>query len=83
MVAVHNVGIEGFRWSDIHCERIINEKYDLYCVFTIETEDSVISEFQKALDKVKESGKWQKRVDFYYGKSNAEAMKVKNATLAK
>lgn len=71
VVAVHNVKLEGFSWSDIHCERIINDNYMLYYVFNIETEDSIISEFQKALDKVKESGKWEKLVDFYTGKSYA------------
>lgn len=69
IVAVHNVRLESLSWNDIHCERVLNDKYSLYYAFNKETEDSLISEFQKALDKVKESGKWENLYNFYYGKT--------------
>lgn len=67
VVAIHYAKLNGVNWNDIHCEYVLNDKYSLYYVFNKATADSLVEEFQQALDKVKESGRWKKLIDVYYG----------------
>lgn len=66
--AAHNAHLEGYAWDQIECAYVLNDKYKLYFAFNRQTPDELTRSFQKALDTVKEKGKWQKLVNLYTGR---------------
>lgn len=68
VVAVQNAELEGISWEKFHCAYILNDRYQLYYAFHPETQDSLIREFQQALDTVKSAGAWDVLVSRYRGK---------------